>query len=233
MAAGAWQDFDLLRRRRQEQGIEALAPAAGQGLLWRGGLIGAALVALGALGWLGIFAWVRVLESRELALQPVAARHKQFEARLQAIGQQLGQLTKANQALAAGILSIPSGSLLLADLASLTPGSVQLASVKQEGAKLTINGSAAQPNGLRAINAFQLGLEQSVLFAPDQVQLVKVQEPQAQPAQGEASQQVLSFELKATLDQAGTKAQLGRLQALGSPGLHRRLRQLQLEGLLQ
>ena len=60
-----------------------------------------------------------------------------------------------------------------------------------------------------------------------------MQEPQAQPAQGEASQQVLSFELKATLDQAGTKAQLGRLQDLGSPGLLRRLRQLQLEGLLQ
>ena len=231
MAAGAWQDFDLLRRRRQEQGIEALAPAAGQGLLWRGGLIGAALVALGALGWLGIFAWVRVLESRELALKGVADQHQQFEARLQAVRQQLGQLTKANQALAAGILSIPSGSLLLADLASLTPGSVQLASVKQEGGQLTLNGSAAQPNGLRAINAFQLGLEQSVLFSSDQVQLVKVQEQQAQPAA--ASQQVLSFELKATLDQAGTKAQLGRLQALGSPGLLRRLRQLQLEGLLQ
>ena len=231
MAAGAWQDFDLLRRRRQELGIEALTPAAGHGLLWRGGLIAAALVALGALGWLGIFAWVRVLESRELALQPVAAKHQQFEARLQAIGQQLGQFTKANQALAAGILSIPSGSLLLADLASLTPGSVQLASVKQEGGQLILNGSAAQPNGLRAINAFQLGLEQSVLFSSDQVQLVKVQEQQAQPAA--ASQQVLSFELKATLDQAGTKAQLGRLQALGSPGLLRRLRQLQLEGLLQ
>ena len=231
MAAAAWQDFDLLRRRRQELGIEALTPAAGQGLLWRGGLIAAALVALGALGWLGIFAWVRLLESRELALQPVAAKHQQFEARLQAVRQQLGQLTKANQALAAGILSIPSGSLLLADLASLTPGSVQLASVKQEGGQLTLNGSAAQPNGLRAINAFQLGLEQSVLFSSDQVQLVKVQEQQAQPAA--ASQQVLSFELKATLDQAGTKAQLGRLQALGSPGLLRRLRQLQLEGLLQ
>lgn len=231
MAAAAWQDFDLLRRRRQELGIEALTPAAGQGLLWRGGLIAAALVALGALGWLGIFAWVRVLESRELALKGVADQHQQFEARLQAVRQQLGQLTKANQALAAGILSIPSGSLLLADLASLTPGSVQLASVKQEGGQLTLNGSAAQPNGLRAINAFQLGLEQSVLFSSDQVQLVKVQEQQAQPAA--ASQQVLSFELKATLDQAGTKAQLGRLQALGSPGLLRRLRQLQLEGLLQ
>ena len=231
MAAGAWQDFDLLRRRREELGIEALTPAAGQGLLWRGGLIAAALVALGALGWLGIFAWVRVLESRELALKGVADQHQQFEARLQAVRQQLGQLTKANQALAAGILSIPSGSLLLAELASLTPGSVQLASVKQEGGQLTLNGSAAQPNGLRAINAFQLGLEQSVLFSSDQVQLVKVQEQQAQPAA--ASQQVLSFELKATLDQAGTKAQLGRLQALGSPGLLRRLRQLQLEGLLQ
>jgi type IV pilus assembly protein PilN len=231
LAAGAWQDFDLLRRRREELGIEALTPAAGQGLLWRGGLIAAALVALGALGWLGIFAWVRVLESRELALKGVADQHQQFEARLQAVRQQLGQLTKANQALAAGILSIPSGSLLLADLASLTPGSVQLASVKQEGGQLTLNGSAAQPNGLRAINAFQLGLEQSVLFSSDQVQLVKVQEQQAQPAA--ASQQVLSFELKATLDQAGTKAQLGRLQALGSPGLLRRLRQLQLEGLLQ
>ena len=235
LTAEAWQDFDLLRRRRQELGVEALAPAAGQGLLWRGGLIGAAIVCLGAAGWLGIFAWVRLLEGREQALQPVAAQHQEFEARLQALGQQREQLAKANQALANGILSIPSGSLLLADLASFTPSSVQLSSVKQEGGQLILNGLAAQPDGLRAINALQLGFEQSGLFVPDQVQLVKVQEQQAQqaPQADGPPQSVLRFELKATLDQVGGEAQLGRLQALGSPGLLRRLRLLQAEGLLQ
>jgi Tfp pilus assembly protein PilN len=238
LVAGAWQDFDLLRRRRQEQGIEAITPAPGRGLLWRGSLIGAGLLGVGALGWLGLFAWVQVLATREQALLPVAAQHQQFEARLSNVRQQLEQLSKANQALADGILSIPSGALLLSDLAALTPAAVQLTSAKQEGGQFTLSGQAAQPNGLRAINAFQLALERSPLFAPDQVQLVKVQEQQAQPQQAPQApalppQVVLSFELKATLVQVSSKAKLSRLQALGPIGLLRRLQTLQAEGLLR
>ena len=153
LVAGAWQDFDLLRRRRQEQGIEALTPAPSRGLLWRGSLIGACLVGVGALGWLGLFAWVQVLATREQALLPVAAQHQQFEARLSNVRQQLEQLSKANQALADGILSIPSGALLLSDLAALIPATVQLTSVKQEGGQFTLSGQASQPNALRAITA--------------------------------------------------------------------------------
>jgi len=241
LVAGAWQDFDLLRRRRQEQGIEALSPAPGRGLLWRGSLIGALLVGVGALGWLGLFAWLQVLATREQALLPVAAQHQQFEARLSEVKQQLEQLSNANQALADGILSIPSGALLLSDLAVLTPSTVQLTSAKQEGGQLTVNGQAAQPNALRAINAFQLALERSPLFAPDQVQLMKVQEqqvqqaqlPNAQPPSAARPQVVLTFEIKATQSQVSSKAKLARLQALGPSGLLRRLQILQAEGLLR
>lgn len=237
--AGAWQEFDLLRRRRQEQGIGALTPVSGRGLLWRGSLIGAALVGVGALGWLGLFAMVQVLATREKALLPVAAQHQQFEARLLDLRQQLEQLSKANQAFADGVLSIPSGALLLSDLAALTPATVELTSAKQEGGQLIFSGQAAQPNGLRAINAFQLALERSPLFATDQVQLVKVQEQQGQQQQqGQQApamppQVVLSFEIKAGLAQVSSQAKLSRLQALAPTGLLRRLQTLQAEGLLR
>lgn len=242
MTVGAWQDFDLLHRRRLELGIETLTPASTQGLLWRGFLIGIALFGSGSLGWAGLLTWARMLEGRQQALQPVAAQHQQFETRLGEVRQQLDQLGKSNQALADAILAIPSGALLLADLATMTPLAIQLTAAKQEGSKLSLTGLAVQPDGLRAINALQLALENLALPAPDQVQLVKVQEQQVQPAQPGGAQPsppqllpqvLLSFEIKAALAQAGTKANLPRLQAVGGSGLLSRLQVLQAEGLLR
>lgn len=245
MAAGAWQSVDLLRRRRQEQGVASIAPAPVKGLLLRGSLIGIALVAAGGLGWIGIAFWVRLLEARVQDLQPVAAEHQTLETQLTQLNQELEQVKTANRSLADAILSIPSGALLLADLAVRTPRSIQLNLIRQEGQQLIVNGVAAQPDALRAINAFQLELERSPLFDPAQVQLVKIQQQQAE-ASGQGAQQLpagsaagsqaalpLGFELKALMTSTATKAKLPRLQAFGALGLLKRLEVLRREGLLQ
>jgi len=236
LVAGAWQDFDLLRRRREQLGIEPLQPVAGPGLLWRGALIGTGLLAAGIGGWLGLFAYEKLLAGQEEALQPVAAAHQGYQAQLAERAQSNEQLAKANQALADAILSIPSGALLLGDLAVSTPAAVQLTLAKQEGTQLQLNGVAAEPDALRTINAFQLLLERSPLFQPQQVQLVKVTAmPQGQTQAGQPEQAApgLFFEITAALAPAATKANLPRLEALGATGLRRRLAVIQEEGLLQ
>lgn len=231
MAVGGWQDFDLLRQRREQLGLEPLQPAAGPGLVWRGGLIGAGLLAAGLAGWLGLLAYGRVLAAQQQALQPVAEEHQRFQAQLAELRQSNEQLGTANQALADAILSIPSGALLLGDLAAFTPASLQLTLAKQEGDLLLLNGLAAHPDALRTINALQLELENSALFKPGQVQLVKVAAtPQAQDNTTAAG---LYFEFKVAMAPAATKANLPRLLALGATGLRRRLAVLQQEGLLK
>ena len=236
MVAAAWQEFDLLRRRREQLGIEPLPPLAGPGLLWRGGLIGAGLLTAGLGGWLGLFAYEKLLAGQEDALQPVAVMHQGYQARLAENAQSNEQLAQANQAIADAILSIPSGALLLGDLAASTPAAVQLTLAKQQGTQLQLNGLAPAPDALRTINALQLLLERSPLFQPQQVQLVKVTAmPQGQTQAGQPEQAApgLTFEMTAALAPAATKANLPRLEALGATGLRRRLAVLQEEGLLQ
>lgn len=233
MVAGAWQNFDLLRRRRELLGIEPLQPVAGPGLLWRGSLIGAGLLAAGLGGWLGLFAYGRLLAGQEQSLQGVAADHQRYQAQLTERAQSNEQLAKANQSLANAILSIPSGALLLGDLAASTPASVQLNLAKQDGTQLLLNGVASEPDALRTINALQLLLERSPIFQRQQVELVKVTAvPQGQTQAGQAAPG-LFFEITAALAPAATKANLPRLEALGATGLRRRLAFLQAEGLLQ
>lgn len=182
---------------------------------------------------MALYTYARVLESQEQALQPVAAEHQRLQAQLAERTQSNKALETANQALANAILAIPSGALLLGDLANSIPVTVQLTLARLEGSQLLLNGVAAQPHALRTITAFQLVLERLPLFQPQQVQLIKlIAAPQAQAADGQQTPG-LTFEMKAALEPAGTKNNLARLQALGATGLRRRLAVLQEEGLLQ
>lgn len=237
--SGSWQSFDLLRRRRQELGLEAVRPAASKDLLIRGGLIAAGLLSFAALIWLGMFFYARWLQARQDSLQPVAAQHQQVQSQLTTLSEQLDKRTAANQALADGIASVAASSVLLAELSLLTPADLQLNTAVQQGQQLTITGNAAGPNSLRAINAFQLKLEASPLFTPSGVQVVKILEqgavPGLVPAGGAAAGAAkgLSFELKAELAPGARKGNLALLQARGATGLLKRLQVLQAEGLLK
>ncbi|MEB3173209.1 MAG: PilN domain-containing protein [Cyanobacteriota bacterium] len=226
VTSGSWQSFDLLRRRRQELGLEAVKPAASKDLLIRGGLIAAGLLSLAGLIWLGMGLYARWLKAREDSLQPVAAQHQQVQSQLATLAEQLEKRTAANQALADGIASVAASSVLLAELTLLTPADVQLKTAVQQGQQLTLTGQAVPPNALRAINAFQLKLETSPLFTPTGVQVVKIVE-QAGDAKG------LSFEIKAATAPGARRANAALLQARGATGLLKRLQVLQQEGLLR
>lgn len=196
-------------------------------------MIGLALFAAGLSVSLGLFLYTKVLEKQEQALQPVADEYQRLQAEQQQLSQSNKSLAKANQAFADAILAIPSAALLLGDLADLIPLAVQLTLVKLEGRQLQLEGVAAEPMALRTVTAFQLSLERSPLFQPQQVQLIKlISSPQVKAPDGQQAQG-LTFEMKAALEPAANKNNLLRLEALGAAGLRRRLAVLQEEGLLQ
>ena len=71
VSAGSWQSFDLLRRRREELGLETVKPASSRELLLRGGLIAASLVGLAGVILAGCFVYGGWLQGREDSRKPV------------------------------------------------------------------------------------------------------------------------------------------------------------------
>ncbi len=186
-------------------------------------------MSLGLVAWLGTLVYLRWLQAREDALQPVGALHQAYQTQLQGLLKEVDTMTKANQNLASAIAAIPSSSLFLTELAQLTPSDVQLSTASQQGNQLTLSGLAMPPHALRSINAMQLSLENAPLFLRDRVEVAKILEQGAQPGRATTG---LSFELKASFAPVIAKVTLPRLQAQGSLGLLRRLRLLDQEGLL-
>jgi Tfp pilus assembly protein PilN len=229
------RDFDLLRRRRQELALPAFRQVSSRDLVLRGALIAALQIMVAGMLWTGMALYESSLQRREESLRPVAEQHQQLEAQLSTLGQKLTQKTKANQDLANAIASISASSVLMVELADLTPPGVQLSTAVQQGPQLTLTGLAVPPHALRAINALQLKLEGSPLFNPSQVQIVKlIEQTEGGKNATAASKQPnnMSFEIKATFIPSA-RASLALLQSRGAAGLLRRLQLVEQEGLLQ
>ena len=243
--------MDLLRRRRAQLGLERPKPVPASALLLRGGLIGGGVFLLACLACLGAYLYGGWMDQRQRELQDSEQQYDQFQAQIATTNAKLTALKTSNQGLADGIAGITSGSALLAEISALTPRALQLTKLSQQGTSLTLTGLVNQPLGLQLINAFQLRLQDSSLFQPEGVNLVKASEAAdttaapgapSQPSQAAASvtstgsalpiQKPLAFEMTAQFAPDAARKTLGRLQGLGALGLARRIAVLQREGLL-
>ena len=243
LLSGAWLELDLLRRRREANGLKAPRPVAVRALLWRGGLIGGSLAGVVVLACLAALLYLRWLERRELLLADAAAVYDRTQVRVEKTDQELRALQSSNRALAQGIAGVRSGSAVLKEISRVIPGSLQLTKLKVLSSSLELSGLANQPLGLESVNGFLLQLEGSPFFKPDGVTLVKAVEapalnagtspsPGTSPAAVAPPLQVLQFDLTAMFPADVARLTRSRLEALGSIGLARRLAWLDREGLL-
>jgi len=227
VSTGAWLDIDLLRQRREQFGHQRPEIVPVRALLLRGSMIGAALPLLLLATALGFWVMQWHVAQRTTALTPLAQEHDQLRLRIDREQQALAALTRANEAMAQSMADVRSSSALLGELRTLVPASVRFDQAKIEGNRLDLDGTAAEPNGLRAINALMLALAGSSLFQPDGVTLKKA-ELQVQGTGGPD----LKYSLGALFAADAPRAIRERLQALGADGLAVRLERLQAEGLL-
>jgi len=241
VATGAWLELDLLRRRREEMGLQAPKPVPAKELLWKGGLIGGGVVLTALLICLGAFLYSRWLEQEQTRLTPIAAEFDQTQLTVGRTNAELKKLEAANTALAQAIAGVRSGSAVLTELSRVVPRGVQFTKLKLLGDQLELLGLVNQPLGLTLINGLELQLRASPFFQKDGVTLVKAQEatPAAAPAPSPtggaaapAPPKQLSFELKATFASDAAKLTRDRLMELGSNGLALRVQLLRREGLL-
>jgi len=241
VATGAWLELDLLRRRREEMGLQAPKPVPARELLWKGGLIGGGVVLTALLICLGAFLYSRWLEQEQTRLTPIAAEFDQTQLTVGRTNAELKKLEAANTALAQAIAGVRSGSAVLTELSRVVPRGVQFTKLKLLGDQLELLGLVNQPLGLTLINGLELQLRASPFFQKDGVTLVKAQEataaaaPAPSPTGGAAAPappKQLSFELKATFASDAAKLTRDRLMELGSNGLALRVQLLRREGLL-
>lgn len=226
----AASSIDLLQERRQELGLAGAE--AGElptrPLLLRGSLVGGGVLLLTLL-LLGVMGWREAEQARALAaLLPVEARVTAAESRLRRMRARTAALRKDNTRLAEQLVAVRSGSALLEQLRRVTPGGVQLQSVRVQGDAIQISGEVAAamaPGPLERINALVLALAALPMSAADGVEVVKITRPDADKERPAA----LTFSLRWTLDPAA-RPSLAELEALGADGLAARYRLLQQAG---
>ena len=212
---------DLLRRRREELGLQAAPAAPSQQLLRRGVLLGAAPLVLVLL--LGMFFWWRESQLRAVVakLEPVANEYDALQSSLGRQRAQLKKLQQSNEALVKGLLSVPSSSALLAELARLTPQGVQLTTMSALGSTMTLKGEAVDPASFIRINALQLALQRSPFF-----------QGQACLQRATRQQEAVAFDLTADFSPSQSPEVVAQLGPLGAVGLADRFERLKAEGLM-
>lgn len=212
---------DLLRRRREELGLQAAPAAPSQQLLRRGVLLGAAPLALVFL--LGLFFWWRESQLKAVVakLEPVATEYDTLQSSLERERLQLKKLQQSNESLVQGLLSVPSSSALLAELARITPQGIQLKTMSALGSTMTLKGEALDPAAFIRINAFQLGLQTSPFF----------QSP-ARLQRAARLQDAVAFDLTADFRPSESPEIVAELAPLGAIGLAARFERLKAEGLM-
>ena len=229
--------FDLLREKRQELNLPEPADASIQGRRWlvQGVVIGAALVGVSLVVAVLVFLRALMVSSAIEGLGTVEAEVQLFETQLSASRTKLNGVTKANQDLVKGLLSVRSGSAVLRDLQMRVPEGIQLTSAAEEGTGYRLKGLSRDPQAFARINALQLQLHRSPLLDPNAITLVKASREVGAASTPQAQVLVVpvNFEIKVNFrPPISPLAEKQILTQLGSEGLVRRLDLLQKEGLL-
>ena len=230
MSSGAWLDVDLLRQRRERFGDQRPEILPVRTLLLRGAVIGGALPLLLVLTCVWLLFQGQRLAQQANDLQPLAVEHDILQAQILKETNALQALVQTNKNLARSMADVRSSSALFGELRRLMPIAMHLDQAQVDGNQLELRGVAAQPNGLRSVNALMLSLAQSGLFQPDGVVLKRalLQASSGNQATAATNGRV-TYSLTAEFAPNAVKAIRPQLLSLGADGLDQRLKRLEQE----
>ena len=227
--------IDLLRERRELLGEEQPATTNPRRQLIWGTLLASALVGVAGGCW-GVVAWLERSTSTELErLTPVQSRQEDLQRQIDSESKKRLALEKTNGDLAQALVAVRSGSALMEDLRRRTPRGLQYGELVQEANQLRLKGQANDPGAFARINALQLRLQDSPLFAAGQVSLIQARRDKPKEAKlpaATAGSEPVQFELTAGFSKNGINGDPTYLMTLGARGMAQRLQLLQRQGVL-
>ena len=224
--AGAWLDLDLLRRRREELGLQELSTLPVTQLLVRGSVVGGSLVMLALLVLVVLFVQWRLMVGERQRLTPIALNYEEVLLRLQETRNAVETTTSLNQHMVDAVAGIRSSTALLTELQRLIPNAARYELITAKGNRLELKGDVREPNAVETLNRFQLRLDSSTFFERDGMVL------QRADASGADNAITLKFQFNGDFSADAVAATRPRLVELESLGLARRLLRLRQEGLL-
>lgn len=249
--AGTAPPLDLLRERRRELQLEPVSGLLMErpGLLRRGLTLGGMILGTSTSLCALLFLWHQMVKGRMAQLEG-------YEGQVETLKKELAQQRKAlkkastfNQVLMKRFTDVRSSSALLADLQLRVPVGVQITSVEMTDdtkvKKVKVEGLARDPMGFGRVNAMELVLRKSPLFAATGVDLGKVERVPPREFQVETGAQkradeplvklklpsAVAFEMTATLAPLPPNQLVAVMEGLQADGMARRLRTLQGVGL--
>jgi hypothetical protein len=179
---------------------------------------------------LALAQWDSQVAVKMAQLTALPTRVQALEGQLKGAQAGAKTLEASNQGLANGLVTVSSGSALVANLFQLVPSGVELKEASVVGPVFSLKGGGNDPGAFQRINALQLQMAYSPMFQPDSIKVLKVSREAG--TAGVAPGQV-SFELSSSFRPLDPRAQLKQLQRLGATGMARRLEILQAAGVLQ
>jgi type IV pilus assembly protein PilN len=231
--------LDLLRERRRELELDSMAGLLGERrrLVWRGSLIGAAVLGVMALITALVALRHRVIQAEIQKLTPMEEEVKRLTEQGATREAALNKLTTTNKDVATTLTTVRASSALLTELQLRTPMGVRLSSATVRGNQLELKGQTDDPLAFARINAYVLELKRSDLFEPESVTLVRserINQPnQSNPGLRLPGQPVsVAFTINANFATLSPQKQLLFLESRRSEGMARRLQLLQKEGLM-
>ena len=227
MTAGAWLDLDLLRRRREELGLQELSTLPVTQLLVRGSVVGGSLVMLALLVLLVLFLQWRLMVGDRRSLTPIAQEYDSVLSRLDDTRTALQSTQDLNQRMVDAVAGIRSSTALLTELQRLIPNAARYELISARGNGLELKGEVREPGAVEILNSFQLKLDSSSFFERDGLTLQRADASDAEEAS------TLKFQFNGDFAADAVESTRPRLVELEALGLARRLSRLRQEGLLE
>lgn len=223
----------LKDRQPEEDGGRPAGPDLGSLPLLAGILV--AVVSVGGVG--GYYFWLvqqrGSLENEKVKLEARLNPLRQQLAELEALKAEVKRLEDETNALAGVVNRVKPWSAIVQNITNLIPGSVQLAELKQVGANgLSFKGRAG---GFDSINDFMLLMGRSPflvgeLLTPTGPQLVDARRGTTRE---EGEEALVSYEIKANLQNKPLSELLPELKRNGAVGLETRIQSLMQMGILK
>ncbi len=235
--------LDFLREKRESQGLPSVAEVlpSRAALIRIGCLIGGSMLLL-VVGLTGL-TWLQQQANKGKAMKVDETKRqlKSARERTEQMEIRLNTVNGTNRKLATDLATLRSSAALLSELQLRTPEKVQIRAVRLSDTTLEVKGVAVEPMAFSRINALQLSLQQSPLFAKN-ISLTKVERlPEVtKPLPVEKGAKPLAlltptsvaFELNAPLATLQPQQKAAVLRVLGAEGMAGRLELLNREGLL-
>jgi len=221
-------NLNILKKRREGLNLNRqfqIKPT--NDLLLKGYYFGGIIFSIFIVIFLLIFLYNQNLLSKKNKLKVFSDEFDLIQNQLIKNNNSINKIKQTNSTLIKAISGIRSGSGLFAELASLTPKTMELDKLEIGKSGVKISGISPQKNGLKILNSFEIALSKSPFFNKETIKIVEAKKFSrndfSKIKKDLVKNNYLKFEIIANFNESTDSVNSDYLNDLGSYGLSKRL----------